>query len=167
MKIDSIKISKTLERTQINLEKMINDSSKVNECIKVIKKIWDDLVTILFYIDVKDLEQDKFDAFTNVMSCFEDIVDNLENNYFNRYMKEFYDSINVFNSVFKQEYNSFVDERKAKIAFNKSGGTAKGTAITNRVTIPTSWIKELGINQENREVKLTLKDNKITVEKIK
>ena len=41
MKIDSIKISKTLERTQINLEKMINDSSKVNECIKVIKKIWD------------------------------------------------------------------------------------------------------------------------------
>lgn len=38
MKIDSIKISKTLERTQINLEKMINDSSKVNECIKVIKK---------------------------------------------------------------------------------------------------------------------------------
>ena len=101
------------------------------------------------------------------MSCFEDIVDNLENNYFNRYMKEFYDSINVFNSVFKQEYNSFVDERKAKVAFNKSGGTAKGTAITNRVTIPTSWIKELGINQENREVKLTLKDNKITVEKIK
>ena len=37
--IDSIKISKALERTQINLEKMINDSSKVNECIKVIKKI--------------------------------------------------------------------------------------------------------------------------------
>ena len=34
MKIDSIKISKALERTQINLEKMINDSSKVNECIK-------------------------------------------------------------------------------------------------------------------------------------
>ena len=102
MKIDSIKISKALERTQINLEKMINDSSKVNECIKVIKKIWDDLETILFYIDVKNLEQDKFDAFTNVMSCFEDIVDNLENNYFNRYMKEFYDSINVFNSVFKQ-----------------------------------------------------------------
>lgn len=38
MKIVVIKISKALERTQINLEKMINDSSKVNECIKVIKK---------------------------------------------------------------------------------------------------------------------------------
>lgn len=58
-------------------------------------------------------------------------------------------------------------ERIAKVSFNKSGGTAKGTAITNRVTIPTSWIKEMGITEENREVKLVIEDNKIIIEKIK
>lgn len=34
-----------------------------------------------------------------------------------------------------------MQERIAKVSFNKSGGTARGNAITNRVTIPTSWIK--------------------------
>lgn len=57
-------------------------------------------------------------------------------------------------------------ERKAKILFNKSGGTAKGTAITNRVTIPTSWVKELGITEDNRDVKLIYDGYKITIEKL-
>ena len=43
-------------------------------------------------------------------------------------------------------------ERKAKVIFNKSGGTAKGKSITNRITIPTSWIKNLGVTEEDREV---------------
>ena len=43
-----------------------------------------------------------------------------------------------------------MEERKAKVSFNKSGGTAKGNAITNRITIPTSWIKEMGIDIDNR-----------------
>ena len=60
-----------------------------------------------------------------------------------------------------------MEERQAKVSFNRSGGTAKGTAITNRVTIPTSWIKEMGITEENREVKLVIEDNKIIIEKIK
>ena len=47
------------------------------------------------------------------------------------------------------------EERIAKVSFNKSGGTARGTAITNRVTIPTKWIKELGITEYDREIKLT------------
>ena len=60
-----------------------------------------------------------------------------------------------------------MEERIAKVSFNKSGGTAKDNAITNRVTIPTSWIKEMGITEENREVKLVIEDNKIIIEKIK
>ena len=59
-----------------------------------------------------------------------------------------------------------MEERIAKVSFNKSGGTARGTAITNRITIPTSWIKELGITEDDRQVKLRLIDNKIVVEKI-
>ena len=56
-------------------------------------------------------------------------------------------------------------ERIVKVTFNKSGGTAKGKAVTNRVTIPTSWIKELGITEEDREVVIKLIDNKIVIEK--
>ena len=41
-----------------------------------------------------------------------------------------------------------MEERQAKVSFNKSGGTAKGTAITNRV-------------------KLILDNDKIIIEKIK
>lgn len=60
-----------------------------------------------------------------------------------------------------------MEERQAKVSFYKSGGTAKGTAITNRVTIPTTWIKQLDITEESREVKLILDNDKIIIEKIK
>ena len=59
-----------------------------------------------------------------------------------------------------------MEERIAKVSFNKSGGTARGTAITKRVTIPTKWIKELGITEDDREIKLILKEGKITIEKL-
>lgn len=57
-------------------------------------------------------------------------------------------------------------ERIAKVSFNKSGGTARGIAITNRVTIPTSWIKSLGITEEDKNIKLRLADNKIIIERL-
>ena len=58
-----------------------------------------------------------------------------------------------------------MEVRIAKVSFNKSGGTAKGNAITNRITIPTSWIKEMGIDIENREVKMVFENTKIIIEK--
>ena len=58
-----------------------------------------------------------------------------------------------------------MEERIAKVSFNKSGGTARGTAITNRITIPTKWIKSLGITEDDREVKLILEKSKIIIEK--
>lgn len=60
-----------------------------------------------------------------------------------------------------------MEERKAKVSFNKSGGTAKGNAITNRVTIPTKWIKHLEITEEDRDIRLILESNKIIIEKLK
>ena len=58
-----------------------------------------------------------------------------------------------------------MEKRKAKIQFAKSGGTARGNAITNRITIPTSWVKSLGITEEDRNVIIKLIDNKIIIEK--
>lgn len=56
-------------------------------------------------------------------------------------------------------------ERILKVTFNKSGGTAKN-GITTRLTIPISWIKQLGITEEDREVVVKLEDNKIIIEKL-
>ena len=51
--------------------------------------------------------------------------------------------------------------------FTKSGGTAKGNAITNRVTIPTSWVKSLGITQDDRGIELKKEEDRIIIEKRK
>lgn len=58
-----------------------------------------------------------------------------------------------------------IEERKAKVLFNKSGGNASRNAVTNRITIPTSWIKEMGITRDNREVVLEFKEGVITIKK--
>ena len=59
------------------------------------------------------------------------------------------------------------EERIAKVSFNKSGGTARGTAITNRVTIPTKWIKKMGLNENERDLILEFDEDKIIVKKYK
>lgn len=59
-----------------------------------------------------------------------------------------------------------MEERKAKILFNRSGGTASKGGITNRVTLPTKWIKEMGITEDNREVFLSFDGQKITIQKL-
>ncbi len=58
-----------------------------------------------------------------------------------------------------------MEERKAKILFNRSGGTAGKGGITNRVTLPTKWIKEMGITEDNREVFISFDGQKITIQK--
>lgn len=57
--------------------------------------------------------------------------------------------------------------RKAKILYGKSGGTSGRNAITNRLTIPTTWVKKMGITYDDRDVEIILKDNEITIKKIK
>lgn len=59
-----------------------------------------------------------------------------------------------------------MEERKAKILFNRSGGTAGKGGITNRVTLPTKWIKEMGITEDNREVFISFDGEKITIQKL-
>lgn len=58
-----------------------------------------------------------------------------------------------------------MEERKAKVTFNKSGGTASKGGVTNRITVPTSWIKSMGITPEDRKVTLTFDGEKIIIKK--
>ncbi|MCY6957844.1 AbrB/MazE/SpoVT family DNA-binding domain-containing protein [Clostridium brassicae] len=50
----------------------------------------------------------------------------------------------------------------AKITFNKSGSGS----ITGRLNIPMALLKSIGITEEEREVELYIRDNKLIVEKI-
>ena len=54
-----------------------------------------------------------------------------------------------------------METRKLKITFNKSGSGS----ISASVRLPISWLKELGLTQENREVSVNFDNNKIIIEK--
>ena len=54
-----------------------------------------------------------------------------------------------------------MEERKAKVLFAKSG---RGS-VTTRITLPITWVRELGATPEDREVTICLKDNEITIKK--
>lgn len=56
-------------------------------------------------------------------------------------------------------------EKTAKVTFNRSGGTASKNGMTNRITIPTSWIREMGITQEERDVSMEFDGEKIIIKK--
>ena len=58
-----------------------------------------------------------------------------------------------------------MQKKIAKVIFNRSGGTAGSGGITNRITIPTKWIKEMGITEEQREVNISFDGEKIMITK--
>lgn len=54
--------------------------------------------------------------------------------------------------------------RCLNILFSKSGSGSTNT----RITLPITWIKEMGLNPEDRQVKVTFtEDKKIIIEKEK
>lgn len=57
------------------------------------------------------------------------------------------------------------ETRSARVIFNKSGGNSSKNSFTHKLSIPTNWIKEMGITQDDREVVLKFKDGFITIEK--
>lgn len=53
--------------------------------------------------------------------------------------------------------------QEKKLIPNKGGSGS----TTYRLAIPTDWIRKMGLNKGDRDVKLTFIDNKITIEKKK
>ncbi|MDB8791704.1 AbrB/MazE/SpoVT family DNA-binding domain-containing protein [Romboutsia sp. 1001216sp1] len=51
------------------------------------------------------------------------------------------------------------ETRELKISFQKSGVGSQ----TNRVTIPTSWIREMNITEDDRNVEVTFNKNDKTI----
>ena len=101
------------------------------------------------------VNKDKFKELTNV-----DFLNNgLGGLYYFLKHKEFN---NIDESRVEEGLKSM--ERILNVTFNKSGGTSSRNGVTTRLTLPTSWVKELGLTEENREVIAKLEDGKITIE---
>lgn len=56
-----------------------------------------------------------------------------------------------------------MERRIAKINISSAGGTASSGSKTCKVTLPTSWAEELGINRNHRELELTFDGAEITL----
>lgn len=54
-----------------------------------------------------------------------------------------------------------MEHRNLNISFNKSGNGS----YTPRIVLPISWVKEMGISPDNRQVKVIFENNKIIIEK--
>lgn len=53
------------------------------------------------------------------------------------------------------------EKRELNISFSKSGNGY----YTPRISLPATWINEMGIDKENRKVSVTFKDGQIVIEK--
>ncbi|MEE1031147.1 MAG: AbrB/MazE/SpoVT family DNA-binding domain-containing protein [Ruminococcus sp.] len=57
------------------------------------------------------------------------------------------------------------NQRKAKVLFTNAGGSASKGSQTTRITLPITWVRQMGITPENREVDIRFEDGKIIIEK--
>lgn len=58
-----------------------------------------------------------------------------------------------------------MEKRNAKIMFAKPGGTASKGSVTSRISLPITWIREMGITENDREVLLKFNGKEIIIEK--
>lgn len=56
-----------------------------------------------------------------------------------------------------------MERRMAKINISSAGGTASSGSKTCKITLPTSWVEEIGINRDHRELELTFDGATITL----
>ena len=55
---------------------------------------------------------------------------------------------------------------KRKVLFNKPGGTASKNSVMARVTLPPEYVKVLGITPEDKEIIISLENDKIIIKKV-
>ncbi|UPA31917.1 AbrB/MazE/SpoVT family DNA-binding domain-containing protein [Terrisporobacter glycolicus] len=58
-----------------------------------------------------------------------------------------------------------MEVRKRKVNITKVGGNASENSKRASVGLPMPWLTEMGVDVDNRDIKLTFKDNKIIIEK--
>lgn len=56
-----------------------------------------------------------------------------------------------------------IEKRQAKLIVNKSGSGS----LTTRATLPISWIKKMGLDENSRDLSLEFDGEKIIIKKLK
>ena len=65
-----------------------------------------------------------------------------------------------------KEYRKLHPEaRTLKVMFNKAGGNASKNSISNKISLPSKWVSEMGMTTSQRTVKVTYDGEKIIIEK--
>lgn len=59
-----------------------------------------------------------------------------------------------------------MERRLARINSSTAGGTAGAGAKTHKVTLPSRWLRAMGITDEEREVELIFDQNRIVITKV-
>lgn len=59
-----------------------------------------------------------------------------------------------------------MESRAGKVALRNPGGNASKNSLTCSITLPISWIKEMGFDLEDRECVLSFDDGVIMIEKM-
>lgn len=60
-----------------------------------------------------------------------------------------------------------MEKRKAKVIIGAAGGTAHKGSKTYKVSLPTAWINELSLNEDNRDIELVFDGEKIVLQPVK
>lgn len=63
-------------------------------------------------------------------------------------------------------YNIYNDIKHGMVTWCKAGGNAGKNSISNKISIPYTWLNVMNISEDNREVKMTFNGNHIIIEKI-
>lgn len=58
-----------------------------------------------------------------------------------------------------------MDIRKAKIISGRAGGSASKNSENYKISLPTTWVKKLGLNADNRDVIIEFDGEYITISK--
>ena len=58
-----------------------------------------------------------------------------------------------------------MEARKSRIIVGKAGGTAGRNAKTYKLSLPSAWLRELGIGESARDVKLSFDGDRIIISK--
>ena len=56
-----------------------------------------------------------------------------------------------------------METRNSKLIINNAGGTASNGAKTYKLSLPNAWIKELGFNEQNRNIEMVFDGERIII----
>lgn len=61
--------------------------------------------------------------------------------------------------------SDIIETRERNISINRAGGNASRSANNYRISLPTPWMKQMGIDPDNRDVVIGFDGDRIYIEK--